>query len=355
MESSGPSEPVQAAAEAPSQFRDPRTVEAIVQDLSAPDWHVAQAAAAVAPLVAALAADDWHVGQAAATALGDLADARAVDPLIDALASSNWRIRQAATVALGRIGDPRAIEPLVAALADRDWHVGQAAAAALGGIGDPRAIEPLVAALLASDAEVRRAASEALASIGWAPRNAGERAAWSIANDAWSTCVEIGVPAVEPLVTVLGVGGASGRQAAASALGRIGDPRADYYAHVRETSATALGMIGDPRAIDPLVAALRDAYPEVRQAAAGALGEIGGAAVGPLIAVFDDPGSRAEERVWAARSLVEIYQSGRLGEAARLDILRRRQEIEHTHYDVQGGASCTKPSRHTDLGAVFDG
>ena len=343
MESSGPTEPAQAAAEAPSQSRDPRTVEAIVQDLSAPDWHVAQAAAAalaqrgasaaVAPLVAALAADDWHVGQAAATALGDLADARAVDPLIDALASSNWRIRQAATVALGRIGDPRAIEPLVAALADRDWHVGQAAAAALGGIGDPRAIEPLVAALLASDAEVRRAASEALASIGWAPRNAGERAAWSIANDAWSTCVEIGVPAVEPLVTVLGVGGASGRQAAASAL----------------------GMIGDPRAIDPLVAALRDAYPEVRQAAAGALGEIGGAAVGPLIAVFDDPGSRAEERVWAARSLVEMYQSGRLGEAARLDILRRRQEIEHTHYDVQGGASCTKPSRHTDLGAVFDG
>ena len=80
-----------------------------------------------------------------------------------------------------------------------------------------------------------------------------------------------------------------------------------------------------------------------------------GPAVGPLIAVFDDPGSRAEERVWAARSLVEIYQSGRLGEAARLDILRRRQEIEHTHYDVQGGASCTKPSRHTDLGAVFDG
>jgi HEAT repeat protein len=144
----------------------------------------------------------------------------------------------------------------------------------------------------------------------------------------------------------------------------IGDPRAidplvaalrDYYAHVRETSATALGRIGDPRAIDPLVAALRDAYPEVRQAAAGALGEIGGAAVGPLIAVFDDPGSRAEERVWAARSLVEMYQSGRLGEAARLDILRRRQEIEHTHYDVQGGASCTKPSRHTDLGAVFDG
>ena len=374
MESSGPTEPAQAAAEAPSQSRDPRTVEAIVQDLSAPDWHVAQAAAAalaqrggsaaVAPLVAALAADDWHVGQAAATALGDLADARAVDPLIDALASSNWRIRQAATVALGRIGDPRAIEPLVAALADRDWHVGQAAAAALGGIGDPRAIEPLVAALLASDAEVRRAASEALASIGWAPRNAGERAAWSIANDAWSTCVEIGVPAVEPLVTVLGVGGASGRQAAASALGMIGDPRAidplvaalrDYYAHVRETSATALGRIGDPRAIDPLVTALRDAYPEVRQAAAGALGEIGGAAVGPLIAVFDDPGSRAEERVWAARSLVEMYQSGRLGEAARLDILRRRQEIEHTHYDVQGGASCTKPSRHTDLGAVFDG
>ncbi len=175
--------------------------------------------------------------------------------------------------------------------------------------------------------------------------------------------MEIGTPAVDPLVTILGVGGAGVRQAAAGALGRIGDPRAieplvaalaDYYAHVREAAATALGQIGDPRAVAPLVAALRDTYPEVRQAAAEALGGLGGAAVGPLIAVFDDPGSRADERVWVARSLVGMYQSGRLGEAERLDIVRRRQEIEHTHYDAKGGASCTKPSKHTDLGVVFD-
>ena len=343
MEPSEPSEAVKAAAEAPSQIRDPRTLEALVQALSAPDWHVAQAAAA---------------------ALGDLADARAVQPLIEVLASLNWHIRQAAATALGRIGDARAIDPLVAALTERDWHVGQAAATALGRIGDGRAIDPLVAALLASDAEVRRAANEALASIGWAPRDAAERAACSIANDAWSTCVEIGVPAVEPLVTILGVGGAGVREAAAAALGRIGDPRAidplvaalaDYYAHVREASATALGRIGDPSAIDSLVAALRDGYPEVRQAAGAALSGIGVAAVGPLIAVFDDSDSRAEERVWAALSLVDIYQSGRLGEAERLQILRRRQEIEHMHYDAQGGAHCAAPSRHADLGVVFDG
>ena len=175
--------------------------------------------------------------------------------------------------------------------------------------------------------------------------------------------MEVGAPAVEPLVTILGAGGAGTRQAAATALGAIGDPRAidplvaalaDYYAHVREASATALGAIGDPRAIDPLVAALGDGYPEVRQAAATALGRIGVAAVGPLIAVFDDPGSRGEERVWAARSLVAIYQSGRLGQAERLEILRRRQEIEHTHYDAQGGAGCTRPSGHADLGVAFD-
>ena len=71
--------------------------------------------------------------------------------------------------------------------------------------------------------------------------------------------------------------------------------------------------------------------------------------------MFDDPGSRGDERVWAARSLVEMYRSGRLDEAARLEILRRQQQIEHTHFDAQGGASCTKPSRHTDLGVAFDG
>ena len=112
--------------------------------------------------------------------------------------------------------------------------------------------------------------------------------------------MEIGAPAVEPLVTILGVGGAG-----------------------------------------------------VREAAAAALGVIGGPAVEPLIAVFDDPGSRAEERVWAAQSLVDIYQSGRLGEAERLDILRRRQQIERTHYDAQGGAYCASRSRHADQGVAF--
>ena len=319
-------------------------------------------ARAVQPLLLALASEDRHISQAAATALGELADARAVQPLLLALSAPNWHVRQSAAGALGRIGDPSAIDPLVAALADHDWHVGQSAAGALGRIGDPRAIDPLVAALLARDAEVRHAAIEALDSTGWAPRNARERAACSIANDEWSTCVEIGAPAVEPLVTILGVGGAGVREAAAAALGRIGDPSAidplvaalvDYYPNVREASATALGRIGDPRAVEPLVAALRGRYPEVLQAAAAALGVIGGPAVEPLIAVFDDPGSRAEERVWAAQSLVDIYQSGRLGEAERLDILRRRQQIERTHYDAQGGAYCASRSRHADQGVVF--
>ena len=341
MESSQPSEPVQNVVEEPGQAGDHEVIESLLLALSAPDWHVAQAAAA---------------------ALAELGETAAVQPLIAALASEDRHISQAAATALGELADARAVQPLLLALSAPNWHVRQSAAGALGRIGDPRAIDPLVAALLARDAEVRHAAIEALDSTGWAPRNARERAACSIANDEWSTCVEIGAPAVEPLVTILGVGGAGVREAAAAALGRIGDPSAidplvaalvDYYPNVREASATALGRIGDPRAVEPLVAALRGRYPEVLQAAAAALGVIGGPAVEPLIAVFDDPGSRAEERVWAAQSLVDIYQSGRLGEAERLDILRRRQQIERTHYDAQGGAYCASRSRHADQGVVF--
>jgi len=73
------------------------------------------------------------------------------------------------------------------------------------------------------------------------------------------------------------------RQAAAEALGELGDARAvgplivalqDGDVEVRRAAAWALGEIGDARAVDPLIAALRDEDVEVCRAAARALGEI---------------------------------------------------------------------------------
>jgi HEAT repeat protein len=44
---------------------------------------------------------------------------------------------------------------------------------------------------------------------------------------------------------------------------------------VRQAAAEALGQIGDTSAVEPLIAALRDASLGVRRAAADALGQIG--------------------------------------------------------------------------------
>ena len=106
-----------------------------------------------------------------------------------------------------------------------------AAAVALARIGDARAVEPLITTLSDPTGGVCTAAVEAL--------------------------VEIGVPAVEPLVAAL-----------------IG-PNPGWS--VRKAAVETLGKIGDARAVEPLVAALGDQDEFVRRDASEAL-----AAVSPL-------------------------------------------------------------------------
>ena len=73
------------------------------------------------------------------------------------------------------------------------------------------------------------------------------------------------------------------REAAAEALGEIGDSRVveplvaalgDTDDDVREAAAEALGKIGDPRAVDPLTAALNDPDHDVRKEAEKALAKL---------------------------------------------------------------------------------
>jgi HEAT repeat protein len=143
----------------------------------------------------------------------------AVEPLIAALKYRNTGTQKAAAEELGRIRDPRAVEPLIAFL-EKDR---KAAVEALVEIGEP-AVEPLIAALKDKDNDVRKGAVEALDKLGWQP---GEDATavryWIAAGKAWH-CKEIGEPAVGPLIEALGSW--EDRTSAASVLGTIGDPRA---------------------------------------------------------------------------------------------------------------------------------
>jgi HEAT repeat protein len=126
---------------------------------------------------------------------------------------------------------------------------------------------------------------------------------WELGREPQNALVQIGLPAVQPLIAALkdnhkGVG-----MTAALILGEIGDARAveslitalkDKNNNVGPNAAEALGKIGDKRAVEPLIAALKDE--NVRPAAAKALGRIGDVrSVEPLIASLGGNGLAAVE------------------------------------------------------------
>jgi HEAT repeat protein len=245
------------------------------------------------------------------------------------------------------------------------------AAQALGQIGDPRAVEPLVAALGDRNKTVRGAVAEALDQLGWKPGQ-DEAGAWywiAQGGDWAPKCLDNGAPAVEPLIACLEAGqgrylGLRGwsqslqkqfakdvatRQAAAEALGQIGDHRAieplraaldvpDEWLRAKDntvflaaarartaalsaltqidpsraveflsaaledrqlslTAVHALAELDDPRAVEPLAVALEMTSVTMRRAASRGLGQIGARlddaalcapAIQPLIAALDD-------------------------------------------------------------------
>jgi len=164
---------------------------------------------------------EWKNERASAIeALGRIGDSRAVEPLIAALKDEDVNVRWPAARALGEIKDTRAIKPLIAAL--KDWHsnVRKAAAKALVKIGTP-AVELLIAALRDEDERVRQAAAEALDHLGWKPAR-DENAAWYWATKGkWNACVDIGAPAVQPLITSLRTNDPYMRRDVAQALVRL--------------------------------------------------------------------------------------------------------------------------------------
>jgi FOG: HEAT repeat len=127
------------------------------------------------------------------------------------------------------------------------------------------------------------------------------------------------------------------RLAAVAALGQIGDTRAvepliatlqDWGMVVQQTAAARL--FGDPRVANPLIATLEDAWRGVRQAAAAALGQIGDArAVEPLIATLQDTdwirvGATINVRQAAAAAL------GQIGDARAVEPLIAALKDEET-------------------------
>jgi HEAT repeat protein len=204
---------------------------------------------AVGPLILALKDSIKYVRLAAAEALGQIADVRVVEPLIVALADDEYEVSGASSQALIEIGEP-AVEPLIVALKDKELCL--EAAVALGLIGDVRAVEPLIATLKGANSLVRKYIAEALEQIGWEVDDSGTEAAYWVAKGEWSKCIEIGAPAVEPLIDIL----------------------LEWDADLHKEAARALEQIGPP-AVEPLVNILSHDNLIIRRRAAHLLERIG--------------------------------------------------------------------------------
>ena len=119
----------------------------------------------------------------------------------------------------------------------------------------------------------------------------------SVRKAATMALVEIGEPAIEPLIAVIKEENEDVRQAAVEALVKIGEPAIEPLIvalkdnSVRKGAAGVLGMMGEPaleRAVERLIVELAGEDDDVRGNAIEALVEIGESAVEPLIAALSD-------------------------------------------------------------------
>ncbi len=309
----------------------------------------------VPALMRALEDEDVNVRFHAIEALGRLDATEAVDALLAIAESADFFLAFPAIQALARLGDADVARRLLPLLGDE--LVGAAAVDALGELGDDTVAEPLAARLAEPRAPVeaiadaltllfhryeqRYGAGERIATIvrrtaapaairqllaavdrvgsdrlrgiatvlGWLDGPAVERALArllgqpSVRAQIVEAIVRHGAGVVDLLVEQLDAEDLETRQAAAIALGRIGDRRATAALvaalddrELAVPAATALSRIGDAAAFEGLMARLGDPDPSVRQGVIAALNSIGHAEMPRrVMTLLDDADDRVRE------------------------------------------------------------
>jgi HEAT repeat protein len=301
---------------------------------------------AVPMLLRALDDPDVNVRYYTIEALGQIRAAEAVDRLLPVVETRDFFLTFPALDALALIGDPRAVPSILPLLEDELLQA--PAIAALGALGDAEIVGPLVALLdnpntsttaIAQALEALQARCEAtnkggahipelvrqavtgagvqnvidalpnasaaelpaLAQVlGWLNgplvqgalvRLLSQPAAREEAVDA---LVGHGAAVTDLLIEQLAAEDSETSQAAAVALGRIGDARAvpallrllDQDVDLAVAAAGALGGIGDPRAFEALIGLIGSAEPALRQATISALNSLGHADMPDRIAAL---------------------------------------------------------------------
>lgn len=285
-----------AVVQALGEVRDPRVIRLLLTALKASDPAVCVAAVdtlakigdlqALEPLIGMLRHANGSVRLAAVEALSSLGAATALEQLRALLRDPLWDVRRAVAQTLGRLKDTRAVEALTQSLSDADADVREATAMALGSLTDRRAIGPLVLALKDSTSGVRRIAAAALSRIDEDWSSSAEARAVveqlkaslpendpSVRHFVGQVLVSLGAATPE-VTSITQFDGSSvstpakRRKLAVSLLQAI---LCDSDRDLRQAAAEALGRLGDGRAEPALLRAVGDADAGVRSAAEQAL------------------------------------------------------------------------------------
>ena len=308
--------------------------------------------AAAEVIITNLGASDSLVRNAAKKALLKL-NSTAVNPLIRFLrkkeSENDWftssDIRDTAIEILGDIGDPNAVGILIQCLKKDDYSETKAAAKALGKIGDSRAIPHLRRLLQDNDKNITKVAVEALAKLNYIPESDREKIPLLIAQQNWSQLVQIGKPAVGQLIKCMDSSDYQNASEARDALVEIGAPavipliaylKRDFQFKLQKIpqrnrrnrllssrrsfrsippiesligifrakfAIEALGLIGDSRAVEPLIEYMENSGKSSPPSVAEALGRLGDKrAAEPLISRLD----QTEFGAASALALTEI-------------------------------------------------
>ena len=278
--------------------------------------------------LAALGSEDPDARSEAARALGELGDRRAVEPLSGILSDVSQDVRRTAAEALGEIGDNRAIKQLLGMFTDQSGDVRKAAHEALRklGVTHDELLEGHLAALGSEDPDVRSEAARALGELG--DRRAVEPlfellfdATHEVRRSVAGSLQKFGIDRrqlVDVYIKALSHRSTGGLNAAAEALGELGDSRAveplcallnsgDAEVFCYTAIANALGELGDARAIKPLKRFIsrlsdeeRNGYPVTKEVSLGNYG------TAERIDYYASPA----EYVIAARNAIELIKSG---------------------------------------------
>lgn len=196
-----------------------------------------------------------------------------IEKLSAQLHKRNPEKRLQAVEALGATGDPRAMTPLVNALGDKHDAVRRKAMTVLSDIGLP-AVNAVLTALERKDLQSQQCAVHVLGTIG-------------------------GTQAIHALIDLLGEPHSNMWAHAADALHQIGTPVISYLwdaldninAAVRDRALELLGMIDDPQATAYLIQALGHHSSYIRETATEVLSRKGAAAITLLhqVIIEDNP------------------------------------------------------------------